>query len=145
MVNRKDLNETDLALLEEIVSSDPADLTEYQIGCLTSRRDYLTRDEKELYAEALSGKLEGKDVLEARKVAKAGREANRAAVKAAATKKAREVKEDIEAGLDPKDAEFTIDPEDYDVPTLTQMVKDAGAKVPNRATKAQLAELLNAR
>jgi len=129
MANRKELSETDLVLLEEVTTLEPTDLTCYQISVLKARREYLTREERSLFADVLKGKVKGKDYVGS------------------------EVKEETESDtkkdtkkdkpLDPGDDIPRLNPDDYTRETLALMCKDAGISNTVDARKDKLAFLLN--
>lgn len=115
MPNLNQMNESARVLLEEITGKEVIDLTANEISFLKARRDYLTKEQSEYYADALNGRFTGKD---------AGKP------------------EEIEVKFEEKKV---FDKDDYTHEVLLQMVKDAGLDADPKLTKQQLVDLLNAR
>lgn len=118
VLNPATLNESDRNYLSEVTEKDVDTLTVYEIGFLRARSAYLTQDQREHFADALSGKVKGVDFEGV----------------------------DVEEDTAPKTGERKeINPDDYTRDVLIQMCKDAELKFDPKANKDVLAELLNNR
>lgn len=123
-LNINSLNLTDKKLLEEILAKDLNDLTVYDIKVLKARRAYLTSEQVEYLKDALNDKYMGIDFK--------GEE------KDVVVPEVKEIKVD-------DSGRRIIDPEDFSRDVLIQMCKDAELNFDLKATKKDLAELLNNR